>query len=276
MGARLSVVPADQADRQEQFINIQDQFAGFGNQPSTDTSDGEGRFEVADLGTGQAAALIRHEDLTMPARVDLEIEPGVNTVTFDLAISCIEGRAVDANGEPVTGASVEIRRSVGDESARISRQFLGITETNQRTAKDGSFRIKGVKPESKLQLVLKAKGFTDRVLKDLSVEPGRTLDVGAVELAEGGSALIVLADNGDSEGVTWVTLKPAEQASRDQSKIELLRAGRARVGGLAAGKWTVTVEASDPENGTQPRSGEPVEFEVRPGEESEVEVELPR
>jgi hypothetical protein len=276
MGARLSVVPADQADRQEQFINIQDQFAGFGNQPSTDTSDGEGRFEVADLGTGPAAALIRHEDLTMPARVDLEIEPGVNTVTFDLAISCIEGRAVDANGEAVTGASVEIRRSVGDESARISRQFLGITETNQRTAKDGSFRIKGVKPESKLQLVLKAKGFTDRVLKDLSVEPGRTLDVGAVELSEGGSALIVLADNGDSEGVTWVTLKPAEQESRDQSKIELLRAGRARVGGLAAGKWTVTVEASDPENGTQRRAGEPVEFEVRPGEESEVEVELPR
>lgn len=276
MGARLSVVPADQADRQEQFINIQDQFAGLGNQPSTDTSDSEGRFEVADLGTGPAAALIRHKDLTMPARVDLEIEPGVNTVTFDLAISCIEGRAVDSKGDAVTGASVEIRRSAGDESVRISRQFLGITETNQRTAKDGSFRIKGVKPESKLQLVLKANGFTDRVLKDLSVEPGRTLDVGAVGLTEGGSALIVLADGGDSEGVTWVTLEPVEQGSRDQSKIELLRAGRARVGGLVAGKWTVTVEASDPGNGTQRRAGEPVEFEVRPGEESEVEVELPR
>ena len=162
---------------------------------------------------------------------------------------------------------MEIRRSAGDESVRISRQFLGITETNQRTAKDGSFRIKGVKPESKLQLVLKANGFTDRVLKDLSVEPGRTLDVGAVGLTEGGSALIVLADGGDSEGVTWVTLEPVEQGSRDQSKIELLRAGRARVGGLVAGKWTVTVEASDPGNGTQRRAGEPVEFEVRPGEE---------
>jgi len=275
-GARVSVVPEDQADRQEQFINIQDQFAGFGNQPSTDTTDGEGRFEVADLGTGPAAALIRHEDLTMPARVDLEIEPGVNTVTFDLAISCIEGRAVNANGEAVTGASVEIRRSLGDESARISRQFLGMTETNQRTGADGSFRVQGVKPDSTVQLILKAKGFTDKVLKDLTVEPGRTLDLGAVELVEGGSALIVLADNGESEGVAWVTLVPVEEASSDQSKVELLRAGRARVGGLAPGKWRVTVETSGPEEGAQRRTSEPIEIEVRPGEAAEVEVELPR
>ena len=274
-GARVSVVPGDQADRQEQFINIQDQFAGFGNLPSTDTTDGEGRFEVTDLGTGTAAALIRHEDLTMPARVDLEVEPGTNTVTFDLAISCIEGRAVDSKGDGIVGASVEIRRSVRDESARISRQFLGLTETNQKTGQDGSFRVKGVKSDTKLQLVLKASGYTDKVLKDLSVEAGRTLDVGAVKLVEGGAALIVLADNGESEDVAWVTLVPVEEGSSDQSKVELLRAGRARIGGLASGKWTATVETSDREGGVRRRASEPVEFEVRPGETSEVEVELP-
>ncbi len=276
LGARLSVVAAEDADRSERFINIQDQFAGFGNQPSTDTTDAEGRFEIADLGPGPAAALIRHEDLTMPARVDIEVEVGVNTVSFDLAISSIRGRAVDPKGDPVAGARVEIRSSLGDESARISRQFLGMTETGEKTGSDGSFWIKGVKTDAPLQLVLKAPGFTDRVLSDLTVASGRTLDVGSVKLTQGGSALIVLADNGEAEGFVWVTLVPAEAESSDQSKVEILRAGRARVGGLAAGDWTVQVETTEPGNEGQRRATEPLQFKIRPGEETEVEVELPR
>ena len=275
-GARLSIVSAADADRSERFINIQDQFAGFGNQPSTDTTDAEGRFEIADLGTGPAAALIRHEDLTMAARVDIDVEVGVNTVSFDLAISSIKGRAVDPKGDPVAGARVEIRSSLGDESARISRQFLGMTETGVKTGSDGSFQIKGVKSESTLQLVLKAPGFTDRVLPDLTVGQGRTLDVGSVKLAQGGSALFVLADNGEAEGVAWVTLVPADEESSGQSKVEILRAGRARVGGLAAGEWTVMVETSEPNNNSTRRATDPISFEIRSGEETEVEVELPR
>ncbi len=275
-GARLSIVTEADADRSERFINIQDQFAGFGNQPSTDTTDAEGRFEIADLGPGPAAALIRHEDLTMAARVDVEVEVGVNTVSFDLAISSIEGRAVDPKGDPVAGARVEIRRSLGDESARISRQFLGMTETGEKTGSNGRFRIKGVKPESPLQLILKAPGFTDRVLAEVTVSPGRTLDVGSVELVRGGSALFVLADNGEAEGVAWVTLTPADPESSNQTKVEILRAGRARVGGLAAGEWTVQVESSGPEGESRRRTTDPVQFKVRSGEETEVELESPR
>ncbi len=274
-GARISIVPEANADQSEGSIVIQDQFAGFGNQPGTDTTDSEGRFEVADLAAGSAAALIRHEDLSMPARVALEVETGENTVSLDLAISSITGRAVDAKGDPISGAAVAINRSAGGESSRISRQFLGMPEPDQTTGADGSFLIKGVKSDSSLRLTLKASGFTDRVLSDLSVAPGRQLDVGTLELTQGGSVLISLANEQEHEGVAWVTVSPADPESTEQPKVELLQIGRARVSGLAAGDWTVTVETSDRGNEPRRRSTEPVPFKVSSGEETEVEVQWP-
>mgnify|MGYP001288929184 CR=1 FL=1 len=171
----------------------------------------------------------------MPARLDLEVETGENTVSFDLAISSTAGRAVDPKGDPLQGASVAIRRSVRAESARISRQFLGMAETDQKTGTDGSFLIKGVKSDAKLQLVVKASGFTDRVLSDLSVGAGQTLDVGAVQLVQGGSVLVLINGAESNEGVAWVTLAPQDPESSEQSKIELVRAGRAQLRALGGG-----------------------------------------
>lgn len=281
-GARVSVVPADDADEYERFIAIQDQFAGFGNQPSSDTTDAEGRFEIADLGAGPAAVLVRHEDLSMPARLDLEVELGANTVDMDLAISVIEGRAVDQDGAPIAGASVAARRTMEDESARLSRQYLGMSGTDVTTGVDGTFRVRGIKPESSLQLVLRADGYTDRVLEGLTVAAGEALDVGDVRLTEGGSALILSEGGEGASAVAWVKLSPADPETGEPgeaTKVELVRAGRALVRGLTPGEWSVTLATSSREGPGGPGGGAesaPVRFEVRPGEQTEVPVEWPR
>ena len=274
-GARVSVVPAENADEYERFIKLQDEFAGFGNQPSGDTTDSDGRFQIADLGAGLATVLVRHEELTMPARLDIEVEGGVNTVTVDLSISSLEGRVVDQDGEPVAGASVAVRRTLEDEAARLSRQYLGMSGTDEQTGADGAFRIRGVKPDSEMQLVVKAEGYTDRVVPGLSVAAGETLDLGAVAMTEGGSVLITVPGGESPNAVAWVLLTRVDDGSGEPEKVELLRAGKARVRGLAPGEWSVTVTTSGRESTGGTSESEPVPFEVLPGEEAEVSVDWP-
>jgi hypothetical protein len=84
----------------------------------------------------------------------------------------VAGRLVDATGEPLAGVSLQLRYpALADPGMRPPEQ-------SWRTNGEGCFRVEGLLPGLKHELIL-GKGGS---LKDLSVGPGQTRELGDVKL----------------------------------------------------------------------------------------------
>lgn len=114
----------------------------------------DGRFRLEGLlpGTYAVRVHVQNDDVVAPTEpIDVEVAAGE---TADLrvqlsAAGTVEGRVVDQNGKPVVRASIELR---GDEHG-----YGG--EASSRD--DGTFSIKGVRPES--YRVTASQGWTDQM-----------------------------------------------------------------------------------------------------------------
>ena len=93
----------------------------------------------------------------------------------------VVGKIVDANGQPVEGASVSVCILEGGVPS-ANTQVLGKT----KSGKDGAFTIDGITPGEKRTLWVRrpspGRGVLTADVNDLKIEAGKTLDLGAVKV----------------------------------------------------------------------------------------------
>ncbi len=274
VGARVSVVKEEDADQSERFIQLQDEFAGLSGRNSGDTTGPDGGFELTDIEPGAYVLFVRHPDVAMVTREDVEIDLGVSTIDVEILMTAIEGQVVDGEGGPIAGAHISVRQfnPEGDEEVRLTRSFLGMSKSTTRTDIDGHYVVAGVRADAPLQIVVQADGFTDAVSGTVTVSERETRGIPAIKLERAGTVLVTFASEEIGDDLYFATAKPEEgTAARD--KIELMRGGRASIGGLTAGRWIIQAQRADRSADGGREGTATVTVEVKPGETVEVELE---
>lgn len=273
VGARVSVVKEEDADQSERFIRIQDEFAGLSGRNSGDTTGPDGAFELTDIEPGAYVLFVRHPDVAMVTREDVEIDLGVSTIDVEILMTAIAGQVVNSDGGPIAGAHISVRRfnPEGDEEVRLTRSFLGMSKSTTRTDIDGHYVVTGVRADAPLQIVVQADGFTDAVSDTVTVAERETREIAAVKLKRAGAVLVTFAGEEIGDELYFATAKPEEgTAARD--KIELMRGGRAHIGGLTAGRWIIQAQRADRSADGGRDGTATVTVDVKPGETVEVEL----
>jgi protocatechuate 3,4-dioxygenase beta subunit len=183
------------------------------------TTDSDGRYRFADVTPGPAHVIVSHPDFALAER-DIVIEStGRSDRPFDVdAIDLpepgtIEGRVLDANGQPVSGARV--RAATAGTIASIPANAPGTALTDS----DGAFRLERVasgKIDVRALSTRAGRGHTT-----VDVEAGRTTsDVtirmvasGAEEAPSANGGVAVTLD-GATAGVLIVEVSPGSEAER--------------------------------------------------------------
>lgn len=280
VGARISAVPIEDADRMERLIAMQDSFSAFQNSNDADRTGADGSFELPDIETGEYALLVRHPDAAMPTRKDVDVGDTAVTVNVEIVMTAVEGIIRDDEGEPIAGARISVHRHEPGEDEQgmsFARAFLGQSESLTETDASGRYVVRGVKSDVALEVRVQADGYSDGRSSPVTPSPNETRQIPDVELIRAGA---VLASTPESEvgSVLFVRARPADSEepasgdgfSRDE-KIVIVRAGKARIDGLAPGKWTVTLTGA--REGSLDNPKDPVVVDVKPGETVEVSFE---
>ncbi|MEM9800915.1 MAG: carboxypeptidase-like regulatory domain-containing protein, partial [Planctomycetota bacterium] len=276
VGARVTLVEAKNAAVVERLITVQDEFRGFGNDRLSDTTGADGKFELSEVEIGSYVLIARHVDAAMPSTADVEVSSGNSTVEVEMLPTAVVGQIVDEAGDPVPGADIIVRphdpnANMGE---RLTRAYLGLKSSMGRTDSEGRFRIVGVRADTPLEVFARADGFSDVCSDPVTIAPRETRDVGRLQVARSGSILVTILGDSLESRILFVTARPAEDETTANESLELVRAGRARIDGLAPGRWTIATRGTR-RDGTQEglvdEAGRTVE--VKAGETTEVELE---
>ncbi|MEM8710962.1 MAG: carboxypeptidase-like regulatory domain-containing protein [Planctomycetota bacterium] len=279
--ARVSLAPADEVDRAEMMLEIQDQFAGINQDSRTGITDFEGRFTLTDLVPGDYVLLTRHPDVAMVTRTDVTIEIGDNDAEVSISTTSVEGRVIDDAGRPVAGARVSVNRHSDAEGAaerRLARQFLSSnSEPNAITDVDGHYRVLGITADTDLEVAVSADGYADAHEGPVRVTDGEVRSLPAIEVERAGAITITARDgslgSGATPGVAFVrAVAKGGRALRDEAadKVGLMRGGRAHLDGLLAGEWEITLQA--PSSDGELTTLGPETVEIKSGETAELEM----
>ncbi|MEM1452843.1 MAG: carboxypeptidase-like regulatory domain-containing protein [Planctomycetota bacterium] len=274
-GVRVSLHGEDRADEAERFIQIQDQYSGFGGRREGDTTGADGKFDIGGVEPGRYVLLARHADVAMVTRTTVDVGLEGSSVEVEMLRTAVEGRVVDDEGEPIAGAEVSVHAAAtgNREQVRLTRSFLGVSSSMASTDEDGRFFVVGIKADAQLEVAVRAEGFTDGVSESFTVAPRQTREVAAIELERAGAILVELTGDEIDDGLYFATATP-EGGAESQNKIELMRSGRARISGLRAGNWVVKAQRVDRRGGGDaPTETESKTVTVEPGETTEVELE---
>lgn len=214
-------------------------------QPVTDP---EGKFNFLLTDPGTFVLLVRAEGCA-PVWTDLfQAQPqGRDLGEIRLSAAAgVAGRLVAAQDQsPIAGALVSVRSASWDPSQAgnpFAEMLIGATDVppvEGRTGPDGRFELTGLALLPSL-LVFEHAGI---VTQSLHLQPtaGTRLDLGDVS-AESASSLTVIGLNQDGEPLAGgnVVLQ-RDEAGLNQTTHLLDASGRARIGGLPAGDWWVSV-----------------------------------
>ena len=274
--ARVALSTVDGVERAEMMLEFQGQFAGLGDSGSTDTTDFEGRFTLTDIVPGDYVILTVHPDLAMVVKTEVTVEVGDNSATVDIPATSLEGRVLDDSGAPVVGAAVSVERRSSDEEAgerSMVRQFLGSDSgATARTDVNGAYTLMGVESEVDLVVLVVADGYADASSESLKVATGETRMVPPIAVERAGAIVVTSGKALDDATTGFVRAEPTGGRALETlapSKVAILKAGRARIGGLVPGTWKVTLQEAGESEGVT--SLDPKTIEVESGETAELE-----
>ena len=140
-------------------------------------TDAGGRFRFGGLPDGSYSLRAASPGRSDPARAllrdDVDARVGARDVRIVLpADGALRGRVVFAGGEP----------------ARVFTVSLGGWGVDFPIASDdGRFEIGDLPPDDDVRVVIRGPGFAEKVIGEVSIEPGGTRDLGAVEVRRGRS-----------------------------------------------------------------------------------------
>lgn len=278
---RVSLTPPESVDRAEQLLELQDQFAGLNPDTTTGVTDFEGHFALTDVIPGEYILLTRHPDLAMAVRTEVTVAAGANTATVEIAGTALEGRVVDDEGSPIAGAAVSIDRRIDDEAASersMSRQFLGSKRSASATTDiDGVYKLLGVTSDVDLIVAVEASGYADARHGPIQARADETVPVAPIALERAGAVVVTTQSETNTSTMAFVRARPLAGRAFEmdaEDKVGILRAGTARLDGLIAGTWEVTVQfiSQDPGQQGGPTTLVPKTVEVKPGETAELKI----
>lgn len=241
-------------------------------------SDGEGRYEIADVKEGIYTLVVEHPTRRMPQEFELELREGENTFDVELPLSILTGRIVDVEGKGLAGVRVWPERREPDSGRRqysfrmvmMDDSGGGVVDSGQfgeraLTDEHGDYTLRGVASDT--DLVVKAEGDAvqpgesspvrvapDQVKKglDLTLEPAGSIRVEATQ-ADGSPARFQLVQ------ATYV----GDEQPPPEPKFSFLQQGSTELKGLKPGPWRVNVRNAN--DGPRASGGQDKEIVVEPG-----------
>jgi protocatechuate 3,4-dioxygenase beta subunit len=153
-------------------------FRGRQEAPATATTDGEGRFEVRDLGPGRYDLEVQAEGFAATTIRGVEIPAGggqseLGTVILEPGVS-LAGQVVDEDGAPLEGASVGASpaRGMGLPFPLGGRAVEGV-----ETDAEGRFLLQDLKAGESIDLGVGLEGYLGRSLPGVAVPREAPLEI---------------------------------------------------------------------------------------------------
>jgi hypothetical protein len=283
-GAQLSLANrgADAAAREA--ARMQRRFGGGpggGAARASDSTDGEGRFELVDVVPGSYDLVISHTSLAMDTFEPLTIEVGENRVEIAVVVATLEGRVVDDAGAPIDGARVAASAASPSTPAaatgnrrdqRAFRSLMRDDSRDVRTDVEGRYRIVGVSTAEPLEVTARADGHVTTTTSSMLMAASETRTNVDLRLPRAGSVEVVLVSETPNPTGAIVRARFVGEGTRDDV-VEIARGSTSIVDGLAPGMWEITASSFGGAGGRGTPIGEAQRVEVRAGERARVEIQ---
>jgi len=285
-GAQLSLASrgADAAAREA--TRMQRRFGGGGGPGgrggarASDSTDGEGRFELVEVVPGEYDLVISHTSLAMDTFEPLTVEIGENRIDIDVVVATLEGHVVDDEGQPIVGARVAATAASPSAPAaatanrRDQRAFRSLMRDDSRDARtdaEGRYRIVGVSTAEPLEVTARAAGHVTKTTPSMLMAASETRTNVDLRLQRAGSVEVVLVSETPNPAGAIVRARFVGEGPLDDV-VEIARSSSAIVDGLAPGAWEVTASNFGGQGGRGTPIGDPKRVEVKAGERARVEV----
>ena len=251
---------------------------GGGGRGRNGRTGDDGSYQLAELPEGQHRLRITTRERVMAAVVPVLLRTGENVFDVELDATVLRGVVKDSTGAPVAGATVSVvpvkakgAAGAGDERARAIEeamggidisQFGGGGRSQQKSAADGSYELRGVQAGQPVQVKATAKGFAAAMSEVVEVAVGGTSDGVDITLGAAGKVKVEVADappfgqvraiKVDAEGVAEAGVPAVSQ---------MMRNGKCTLDGLRPGRWKVELRGLEG-NPREPRFVEVVAGET--------------
>lgn len=253
-----------------------------------DASDGTGDYRIEQLEPGEYTVTVKHVTRALPAEFDLTVGSGEQRFDIDLTNAVVEGRVLDAAGQPVEGARVSATtvREDGEAPPVVAFRMVSVTGNGGQamtlgdgrdsvvTDSEGRYRLRGLPPERDLRVQVDppvgSLFLSEGTGETFQLEPDEVRTGEDVELPTGGALRArVLDAAGNSAPFCMVLLRKDGEVD---SVSELAQGGQLERGGLEPGVWWVSTQALTP--GTPQDPGEERRVVIAVGEVLELDLEL--
>lgn len=254
---------------------------------SSADSDGSGDYRIEQLDPGEYTLTVKHLTRSMPAKFDLTVGSGEQRFDIDLTNAVVEGRVLDAAGQPVEGARVSVVAADQDGSApeAFAVQMITVSGSGGQamalggddsvvTDAEGRYRLRGLPAEKDLQVeVAPPLGslFLSEGASDIfQLETDEVRGGEDVELSTGGALRARILDGAGKPAPFCLVL--LRQDGEENPDREVAQSGELERGGLAPGVWWLSTQALTPGSPQEP--GEERRVVIAQGEVLDVDLEL--
>ncbi len=208
------------------------------------TTDAGGAYEVEGLVPGTYDIVVSHASRAMSSVQRAVLAPGFDVRDLRLDVATIRGRVVDELGVGIGGARLAVV-DPGDAGQTIwtavgSRPSDSEPSAENRSADDGSFELRGVRPDRELLITARAAG-RGAATQRIAVSAGAVRGGVSFVLAPAGALEVRLIGHPAAAAEPALLGVLVQATAADGSVVaEVSDAeGRVRFEGLAPGTWTV-------------------------------------
>jgi protocatechuate 3,4-dioxygenase beta subunit len=260
---------------------------GMGGGPEG-RSDGEGRYQIADVAAGSYKLVVEHPTRRMPAEYPLELREGENVFDIDLALAIIAGRVLDQEGKGIPGVRVWPERQASEGGRSVHMRMIMIDDGGEGSVLDsgqfgeraltdaeGRYTLRGVASDT--ELVIRAEGDTVQPGRSPSVRlaPNEIRDGVELRLDPAGSIRVeAKLSDGAPARFQLVQAEYLDDAEpKPEPKFSFMQQGATELSGLKPGRWKVNVRSAQGGPGQQD-PGQDQEILVRPQETASASFEV--
>ncbi len=218
-------------------------------------TDASGRYELADVPAGRYELRFGAEGQPVKDRVPVDVREGEVEVVQDLRLRTGSLRlvAVDAQGEPIEGAEVEIGAEQSEDGPQARQVVFGAAVADDsdsgsvistmsfggkriRTDADGEATVDSLPPGTYV-VTLSHRQYAKRSVSGQTVVENAQTDCGRVVLAPAGSVSgRVVQGDGSTATMVLVTCRRVDAAEQEAERKPALN-GSFRFSGLAPGRY---------------------------------------